>query len=64
MDIVTVLIWAIILLVVVIVGVIVIDKTFTGPASEFTWLAKLVLGVLALVMVIAALRGGLPAIRI
>ena len=64
MDLVSALIWAIIVLVIVIVGCIVVDKTFTGPAAEFNWLAKLVIGVLALVLVVIALRGGLPAIRI
>lgn len=53
----SILLSLIILVVIVVVAVIIIDKTFTGEASTFNWLAKLVVGVLALIVLVNMLQG-------
>lgn len=47
----------IIILIVVVVAVIIIDKTFTGEAAQFAWIAKIIVGLIALVAVVNMLSG-------
>lgn len=48
---------ALVILVLVVAAVLVIDKTFTGPAAEFAWFAKIIVGILGLAALVYALNG-------
>lgn len=57
MSLITVILIALAILVFVVVGVVIIDKTFTGPMVENAWLAKLILGILALIGLVLLFSG-------
>lgn len=53
----TLLVVSVIILIVVVLAVIIIDKTFTGDAAPFAWIAKVIVGLLALIEIVNLLNG-------
>jgi NADH:ubiquinone oxidoreductase subunit 6 (subunit J) len=55
MSLITILIFIIAIIALILIGVFIIDKTFTGPIAEWAWVAKIIIGLIALVAVVALL---------
>lgn len=55
MSLVTLLIVIVVIVAVVLLGVFIIDRTFTGPIAEWAWVAKIIIGLIALIAVVTLL---------
>ena len=59
MDLISLLVLVIVFVVIVVLAIFIIDKTFTGPLAELSWVAKIIVGIIALLTLVAYLHGGI-----
>lgn len=55
MDLLTLLILIVAIVGLIILALFVIDKTFTGPMAEWAWVAKIIVGLIALILIVTVL---------
>jgi hypothetical protein len=60
MSLIPLLIILIVFVVIVVLAIFIIDATFTGPLAAFAWVAKIVVGLIALLVLLSYVHSGAP----